>query len=82
METVEEERLLLNLRDVAQVTSMSIHWWRAAIKNGEVPPGVRVVRVGRAVRVNYSDLKKWIEGGNDQIATPHKRGPGRPRKSK
>ena len=47
---------LLTLRDVAQVTSMSVAFWRKALTRRTLP----AVRIGRAVRIRESDLARFL----------------------
>lgn len=77
---MEDEKYLVTIKEAAAMTAMSLGWWRLALRSGSLPATVRVVRIGRAVRLHAADIKKWVEG-EAPSAAPH-RGPGRPRKTK
>lgn len=76
---MEKERYLVTLAEAAKMTAMSLAWWRLAVRNGSLPATIRVVRIGRAVRVHVDDIKKWVDGEAPIIAP--RRGPGRPNKA-
>lgn len=74
----EDKQLLLTLQEVAELTRMSLAWWRSATQGKRNMPPVRVMRVGRSVRIHAGDLRAWINGETPHPA-PRRR--GRPRKT-
>lgn len=76
---MDKERYLVTLAEAAKMTAMSLAWWRLAVRRGSLPATVRVVRIGRAVRVHADDIKRWLDG-EVPITAPSRR-PGRPTKA-
>ena len=86
METVMEEHKqedqskLLTIKEAAKLTRTAEGTWRHWLMGlGEGMPPVRVIRLGRAVRIHRKDLLDWIETG--AVVSPKRRGPGRPPKA-
>jgi excisionase family DNA binding protein len=50
------QRLLLRISEAAEVLGLSRAFVYALIAKNELP----TVRVGRAVRISYSSLQRWI----------------------
>ena len=50
---------LLDVTKAAELTSLSVSWWRQAIFHKTVP----VVRIGRRVFIDRRDLQKLIDSG-------------------
>jgi len=75
----QEMKHLVTVQEAAEMTSMSIGWWRGALAGRKPMPPVRIIRIGRVVRLHYKDLVAWIDGGT--AAAPATRRPGRPTKA-
>lgn len=50
-------RLLITYSEAAESISMSRSWLEERIRAGELP----VIRLGRCVRIDIEDLKKFVE---------------------
>lgn len=57
---------LISIKDTAAMTGMSQQWWRDALAGRRPMPPVRVVRIGRAIRLHLDDLEAWINQGKSQ----------------
>ncbi len=57
---------LISVKDTAAMTGMSQQWWRDALAGRRPMPPVRVVRIGRAIRLHLDDLEAWINQGKSQ----------------
>ncbi|WP_371877460.1 helix-turn-helix domain-containing protein [Thiovibrio frasassiensis] len=57
---------LISVKDAAAMTGMSQQWWRGALAGRRPMPPVRVVRIGRAIRLHLDDLEVWINQTNGQ----------------
>jgi predicted DNA-binding transcriptional regulator AlpA len=57
---------LISIKDAAAMTGMSQQWWRGALAGHRPMPPVRVVRIGRAIRLHLDDLEAWINQTNGQ----------------
>ena len=55
---------LLTLAECAERTSTTERWWRRAVFERRVP----VVRLGRLVRVDESDLEAFIAAGRAEAS--------------
>ncbi len=75
----QQVKHLVTVQEAAEMTSMSIGWWRGALAGRKPMPPVRVIRIGRVVRLHYGDLVAWIDGGT--APAPTTRRPGRPTKA-
>lgn len=75
----QEMKHLVTVQEAAEMTSMSIGWWRGALAGRKPMPPVRIIRIGRVVRLHYGDLVAWIDGGT--APAPATRRPGRPTKA-
>lgn len=74
------QKMLLSIEEVAQLTSSSVSWWRGAIRGDKpLPPGIVPLRLGRCWKISRESLEKWIAAGAPAPA-PARRRPGRPRK--
>lgn len=73
------KKQLITVDQAAEITSMSVAWWRQALAGNKPMPPVRVIRIGKAVRLHLGDLLNWIEKGGKMIDQPRRR-PGRPKK--
>lgn len=51
---------LVTVAEAAELTAMSEQWWRGALAGRRPMPPVRVVRIGRAIRLHLGDLEAWI----------------------
>jgi hypothetical protein len=58
---------LITVEQAAEITSMSIAWWRQALAGKKPMPPIRVIRIGKAVRLHLGDLLSWIESGGEMI---------------
>ncbi len=74
------KKQLITVDQAAEITSMSVAWWRQALAGNKPMPPVRVIRIGKAVRLHLGDLLSWIDKGGKMIDPP-RRGPSRPRKT-
>ena len=75
----QQEKHLVTVQEAAEMTSMSIGWWRGALAGRKPMPPVRIVRIGRVVRLHYGDLVAWIDGAT--APAPETRRRGRPTKA-
>lgn len=75
----QQVKHLVTVQEAAEMTSMSIGWWRGALAGRKPMPPVRIIRIGRVVRLHYEDLVAWIDGGT--AAPPATRRRGRPTKA-
>lgn len=53
---------LLTLQECAERTSTSLRWWRRAVFEKRIP----YVKLGALVRVNESDLERFIEANRQE----------------
>jgi len=60
------EQKLISIREAAEITGMSVHWWRGALAGRRAMPPVRVIRIGRAIRLHLDDLEAWINQTKEQ----------------
>lgn len=75
-----DQSILITLKEAARLTHTAEGTWRHWLMGlGEGMPPVRVIRLGRAVRIHRKDLLDWIETG--AVVSPKRRGPGRPPKA-
>lgn len=58
---------LVSVKDTAAITGMSQQWWRDALAGRRPMPPIRVVRIGRAIRLHLDDLEAWINQTKGQI---------------
>jgi len=73
------KKQLITVEQAAEIASMSIAWWRQALAGKKPMPPIRVIRIGKAVRLHLGDLLNWIEGGGQMSNMPSK---GRNQKQK
>ena len=75
----EDQCKLLTIKEAAKLTRTAEGTWRHWLMGlGEGMPPVRVIRLGRAVRIHRQDLLNWIETG--AVVSPRRRR-GRPTKA-
>ncbi len=55
---------LVTVAEAAELTAMSEQWWRGALAGRRPMPPVRVVRIGRAIRLHLEDIEVWINQTN------------------
>lgn len=72
MSIANNEDALLTLREAATITKMSLAWWQRAARGEFALPPVRVIRIGRNVRIHGGDLRAWING--EVTTSPRRRG--------
>lgn len=60
---------LYPLKEISEATSTSIPYWRKAIARKQL----RVVRIGRAVRVSESELSRFFASRSGEHGTPVER---------
>lgn len=73
------QKMLLTLGEVAQLTSSSVSWWRQVVRGARpMPPGVIALRQGRNWKISRVSLEAWISAG---AIAPAARRRGRPRKN-
>lgn len=70
------EKYLLTIKEAAELTGMSVPWWKQVASGRRPWPG-RVLKIGKSVRIHADDLKKWADG---ELPTVKRRRPGRPSK--
>ena len=58
-EDITREWTLLTVDQVAQLVQISPFTLRTAVRNGHL----RVVRIGKQIRIRPADLHAWVEGG-------------------
>jgi len=73
-----DQSILIKIKEAARLTDTAEGTWRHWLMGGEGMPPVRVIRLGRAVRIHLQDLLDWIESG--AVVTPRRRR-GRPTKA-
>ena len=57
---------LVTVAEAAELTAMSEQWWRGAIAGRRPMPPVRVVRMGKSIRLHLDDLEAWINQTKEQ----------------
>jgi len=57
---------LISVKEAAAMTGMSQQWWRSAIAGRKPMPPVRVVRMGKSIRLHLDDLEAWINQAKEQ----------------
>lgn len=57
---------LVTVAEAAELTAMSEQWWRGAIAGRRPMPPVRVVRMGKSIRLHLDDLEAWINQAKGQ----------------
>lgn len=78
MQKTYDQSILITIKEAAHLTGTAEGTWRHWLMGGEGMPPVRVIRLGRAVRIHRQDLFDWIESG--AVVTPRRRR-GRPTKA-
>jgi len=75
----KDQSILITIKETARLTQTAEGTWRHWLMGkGEGMPPVRVIRLGRAVRIHLQDLLDWIESG--AVVSPRRRR-GRPTKA-
>lgn len=74
-----DQSILITIKEAARLTNTAEGTWRHWLMGqGEGMPPVRVIRLGRAVRIHRKDLLDWIETG--AVVPPRPRPHRRPTK--
>ena len=74
-----DQSILITIKEAARLTHTAEGTWRHWLMGqGEGMPPVRVIRLGRAVRIHRQDLLNWIDSG--AVVSPRRRR-GRPTKA-
>lgn len=70
---------LITVKEAARLTRTAEGTWRHWLMGGVGMPRVRVIRIGRTVRIHRQDLLNWI--AENSALVPIRRRKGRPTKA-
>lgn len=50
---------IVDVREAARLSGMSVAWWRQRILRREVPH----IKIGRSIRIDVTDIQRLLEAG-------------------
>ena len=59
------EQTIVDVKQAARLSGMSVHWWRQRTLRREVP----YIKIGRSVRIDVADIQRLLDAGRVEPTT-------------